>query len=435
MEHIVSAVTPGSIAEEMEIEPGDVLVSVNGQEPEDVFDYRYLMNEEEVLVVIRKPDGEEWELEIEKEYEDDLGMEFENGLMDDYRSCRNKCMFCFIDQLPKGMRDTLYFKDDDSRLSFLQGNYVTLTNLKDKDVERIIRFKLAPINISVQTTNPELRVKMMNNKHAGEALGYLKQLADAGIAMNCQLVLCPGLNDGAELVRSMKDLSALYPAVQSVACVPVGLTKYRSGLYELRPFTTDEAKAVVDQINQFGDLFEKQHGTRLFYPADEFFLKAKEPLPEYSYFGEYNQLENGVGMMTLLQHEFFSALEGLEESDQSVSVSIATGVAAYTFICGLVDELQKKWHNLVCRVYTIKNEFFGENITVSGLVTGSDLIAQLKGKELGDRLLFPSAMLRKEQDMFLDDVTPQTVELELGLPVYHLPNDGYELLHAIIGRE
>lgn len=435
MSVVISAVQPKSCADKINLKAGDVLLTINGQEINDVLDYQFYATDRKLIVAYRDQNGKTHLAKVKKGEYDDFGVECATYLMDKQRSCRNKCVFCFIDQLPKGLRESLYFKDDDTRLSFLFGNYITLTNISQHEIDRIIKMKISPVNISVHTTNPELRVKMMNNKHAGEALGYLKQLADAGIAMNCQLVLCPGLNDGAELVRSMKDLSALYPAVQSVACVPVGLTKYRSGLYELRPFTTDEAKAVVDQINQFGDLFEKQHGTRLFYPADEFFLKAKEPLPEYSYFGEYNQLENGVGMMTLLQHEFFSALEGLEESDQSVSVSIATGVAAYTFICGLVDELQKKWHNLVCRVYTIKNEFFGENITVSGLVTGSDLIAQLKGKELGDRLLFPSAMLRKEQDMFLDDVTPQTVELELGLPVYHLPNDGYELLHAIIGRE
>ena len=303
MEHIISAVTPGSIAEEMEIEPGDVLVSVNGQEPEDVFDYRYLMNEEEVLVVIRKPDGEEWELEIEKEYEDDLGMEFENGLMDDYRSCRNKCMFCFIDQLPKGMRDTLYFKDDDSRLSFLQGNYLTLTNMSEHDLEKIIYYKLSPINISFQATNPELRCKMLHNRFAGDVMDKVRRLKEAGIMMNGQIVLCRGVNDGEELDRSIRDLVTLMPELQSVSVVPVGLTRYRDGLYPLEPFTKEDACKVLDLIHSWQEKLLKEYGTHFIHAGDEWYILAERPMPEETTYDGYLQLENGVGMVRLLKEE------------------------------------------------------------------------------------------------------------------------------------
>lgn len=432
---LISGTLPGSPAEKARIHAGDRLLAINGQEINDILDYQFYATDERLLLELEKPDGKRKKCRIKKEEYEELGVCCETYLMDKQRHCRNKCVFCFIDQLPRGLRETLYFKDDDARLSFLFGNYITLTNISQQEIDRIIKMKISPVNISVHTTSPELRVRMMNNKNAGEALKYVYQLAEAGIALNCQLVLCPGWNDGEELKRSLADLSALYPAVQSIACVPVGLTKYREGLCQLRGFTKEEARAVIDTINSYGDRFEREQGARLVYPGDEFFLKAGLPLPAHEYYGEYLQLENGVGMMTLLRHEFLEALAGLEESDRRIELSLATGVAAYDFICELVDELKKKWHNLTCNIYAIKNDFFGENITVSGLVTGRDLIAQLKGKALGDRLLIPAAMLRQEGDLFLDDTTPSEVEQALGIPVEPLPNDGYALLAALTGQK
>ena len=426
----VSSIEPHSPADKAKLRVGDILLTINGQDIEDVLDYQFYATDRKLILGMER-DGKAFTVKVKKAEYQELGIACETYLMDKQRHCRNKCVFCFIDQLPKGLRETLYFKDDDTRLSFLFGNYITLTNIGQHEIDRIVKMRISPVNISVHTTNPELRVKMMHNKDAGDALRYINQLADAGISMNCQLVLCPGINDGEELRRSIEDLGRLYPAVQSVACVPVGLSKYREGLYPLRPFSKDEAKAVVDLVNEYGDRYEKEYGTRLFYPADEFFLKSETPLTDYSYFGEYNQLENGVGMMTLFEHEFRSALEELPHSDQSDTVSIATGMASYEFIGKLVDELKKKWHNLNCNVYPIKNEFLGENITVSGLVTGGDLIAQLKGKELGNRLFFPATMLRREGDMFLDDMTPSDVERELGVQAIPIQIDGYALVEAL----
>ena len=426
----ISSIEPHSPADKAKLRVGDILLTINGQDIEDVLDYQFYATDRKLILGMER-DGKAFTVKVKKAEYQELGIACETYLMDKQRHCRNKCVFCFIDQLPKGLRETLYFKDDDTRLSFLFGNYITLTNIGQHEIDRIIKMRISPVNISVHTTNPELRVKMMHNKDAGDALRYINQLADAGISMNCQLVLCPGINDGEELRRSIEDLGRLYPAVQSVACVPVGLSKYREGLYPLRPFSKDEAKAVIDLVNEYGDRYEKEYGTRLFYPADEFFLKSETPLPDYSYFGEYNQLENGVGMMTLFEHEFRSALEKLPHSDQSDTVSIATGMASYEFIGKLVDELKKKWHNLNCNVYPIKNEFLGENITVSGLVTGRDLIAQLKGKELGNRLFFPATMLRREGDVFLDDMTPSDVERELGVQAIPIQIDGYALVEAL----
>ncbi len=432
---LISGVEPGSHAEKARIDAGDKLLTINGQEINDVLDYQFYATDKKLVLELEKPDGKRRKCRIKKEEYEELGVCCETYLMDKQRHCRNKCVFCFIDQLPKGLRESLYFKDDDARLSFLFGNYITLTNISQHEIDRIIKMKISPVNISVHTTNPELRVKMMNNKNAGEALKYVYQLAQARIAINCQLVLCPGWNDGEELKRSLADLSGLYPAVQSVACVPVGLTKYREGLCQLRGFTPEEARAVMDTINTYGDRLEEEHGTRLVYPADEFLLKAGLALPPYDYYGDYAQLENGVGMMALLRHEFLEALDRLEESDRQQELCLATGMASYNFIRELVDELKKKWHNLTCNIYAVKNEFFGENITVSGLVTGQDLIAQLKGRTLGEKLLIPSAMLRQEGDLFLDDTTPSEVEQALGVRVQPLPNDGYALLSALTGQK
>ena len=434
MEHIVSAVTPGSIAEELEIEPGDVLVSVNGQEPEDVFDYRYLMNEEEVLVVIRKPDGEEWELEIEKEYEDDLGMEFENGLMDDYRSCRNKCMFCFIDQLPKGMRDTLYFKDDDSRLSFLQGNYLTLTNMSEHDLEKIIYYKLSPINISFQTTNPELRCKMLHNRFAGDIMDKVRRLKEAGIVMNGQIVLCRGVNDGAELDRSIRDLVSLMPELQSVSVVPVGLTRYRDGLYPLEPFTKEDACNVLDLIHGWQEKLVKKYGTHFIHAGDEWYILAERPMPDEMTYDGYLQLENGVGMVRLLEEEVHARLEELPGDERKRKVTIATGELAAPYLRGHVASIREKYPNVDVQVITVKNEFFGGKITVAGLLTGQDLVNQLKGKDLGEELLLTTNMLKSDEPVFLDDMTVEQLQTALQIKVSIVESSGNDFVNCILNE-
>ncbi len=434
MEHIVSAVTPGSIAEELEIEPGDVLVSVNGQEPEDVFDYRYLMNEEEVLVVIRKPDGEEWELEIEKEYEDDLGMEFENGLMDDYRSCRNKCMFCFIDQLPKGMRDTLYFKDDDSRLSFLQGNYLTLTNMNEHDLEKIIYYKLSPINISFQATNPELRCKMLHNRFAGDIMDKVRRLKEAGIIMNGQIVLCRGVNDGEELDRSIRDLVSLMPELQSVSVVPVGLTRYRDGLYPLEPFTKEDACKVLDLIHSWQEKLMKEHGTHFIHAGDEWYILAERPMPDEMTYDGYLQLENGVGMVRLLKEEVETCLANLPGDDRKRKVTIATGELAAPYLREHVASIRKKYPNVDVQVITVKNEFFGGKITVAGLLTGQDLVNQLKGKDLGEELLLTTNMLKSDEPVFLDDMTVEQLQTALQIKVSIVESSGNDFVNCILNE-
>lgn len=434
MEHIVSAVTPGSIAEEMEIEPGDVLVSVNGQEPEDVFDYRYLMNEEEVLIVIRKPDGEEWELEIEKEYEDDLGMEFENGLMDDYRSCRNKCMFCFIDQLPKGMRDTLYFKDDDSRLSFLQGNYLTLTNMSEHDLEKIIYYKLSPINISFQATNPELRCKMLHNRFAGDVMDKVRRLKEAGIMMNGQIVLCRGVNDGEELDRSIRDLVTLMPELQSVSVVPVGLTRYRDGLYPLEPFTKEDACKVLDLIHSWQEKLLKEYGTHFIHAGDEWYILAERPMPEETTYDGYLQLENGVGMVRLLKEEVDAYLKRLPGDDRKRRVTIATGELAAPYLREHVASIRGKYPNVEVQVITVKNEFFGGKITVAGLLTGQDLVKQLKGKDLGEELLLSINMLKSDEPIFLDDMTVEQLQTALQIKVSIVESSGNDFVNCILNE-
>ena len=432
MEHIISSVAPGSIAQEMGIEPGDRLLEVNGKSPEDVFDYRYLMNEEEILVLIRKANGEEWELEIEKEYEDDLGIEFENGLMDDYRSCRNKCIFCFIDQLPKGMRSTLYFKDDDSRLSFLQGNYLTLTNMSEHDIDRIIQYKLSPINISFQTMNPELRCKMLHNRFAGEIFDKVKRLKDAGIIMNGQIVLCRGVNDGAELERSIRELTAYMPQLESVSVVPVGLTRYRDGLYPLEPFTKEDACEVLDLIHGWQEKLYKEWGNHFIHAGDEWYILAERPIPEEKTYDGYLQLENGVGMVRLLEEEVAQTLAGMAGDNRKIHRTIATGELAAPFLRKHVDAVQKKYPNVDIQVLAIKNEFFGGKITVAGLITGTDLISQLKGKDLGDRLLLTNHMLKSGEPVFLDDVTVDDVQNALQIKVSIVESSGADFVSSLI---
>ncbi|MDD6305525.1 MAG: DUF512 domain-containing protein [Clostridiales bacterium] len=437
-QHVIDRIEPGSIAEEMEIEPGDILLSINGKEIEDVFDYHYLINDDYLEVLIQKPDGEQWELEIEKDYQEDLGIEFENGLMDDYKSCHNKCIFCFIDQMPKGMRETLYFKDDDSRLSFLQGNYVTLTNMKEKDLQRIIDYKLAPINISVQTTNPELRCKMLNNRFAGDALKKIDLLYEAGIEMNGQIVLCKGVNDGEELERSIRDLTKYLPYMESVSVVPVGLSKYREGLYPLEPFTKEDAIKVLETIHKWQKVCMDSHGTHFIHASDEWYLLAERELPQEENYDGYIQLENGVGMIRLLLDEFRAALkelliEGAEDvSKENHRRSIATGYLAAPFVKQLAKECMERFPNYDIRVYPIRNDFFGDRITVSGLLTGQDLEAQLKTQELGEKLLLPCNLLRSGEEVFLDDMTLDELKTALQVEIDIVKSSGQDLLEAML---
>ena len=429
--HVIASVEPGSIAEELELEAGDILLEINGNKIEDVFDYHYLMNEEYVEILVRKANGEEWELEIEKEFEEDLGVSFENGMMDDYRHCTNKCIFCFIDQMPPGMRETLYFKDDDTRLSFLQGNYVTLTNLKEKDVEKIIKYKLSPINISFQTTNPELRCKMLHNRFAGESLKIVDRLVEAGITINGQIVLCKNWNDGEELERSMRDLYQYLPALQSVSVVPVGLSKFRAGLEPLEPFTKEDAKKVIAQVERWQKKAVEEFGLHFIHASDEWYLLAEEELPKEESYDGYLQLENGVGMLRLLQTEFHDALEEVCGDSVKRKISIATGKLAAPFICRLMEDLTMKYPETEVLVYDITNEFFGEKITVAGLITGQDLKKQLKGQDLGEKLLLPCHMLRSGEEVFLDDVTVSELSEYLQIPIEIVDSDGAVLLHHV----
>ena len=433
-EHVVKEVLPGSIAEEMGIEPGDKLLSINDAVIEDVFDYHYYVNDEEIVLLIQKSDGEEWELEIEKDYEEDLGLVFEQGLMDEYRSCRNKCIFCFIDQMPKGMRDTLYFKDDDSRLSFLQGNYITLTNMSDHDIDRIVKYHLEPINISFQTTNPELRCKMLHNRFAGDALKKVEKLYEGGIQMNGQIVLCKGVNDGEELERSIRDLSKYLPLLQSVSVVPVGLTRFRDGLYPLEPFTKEDAQEVLAIIEKWQKVFYEEYGLHFIHAGDEWYIKAEREMPEEEQYDGYLQLENGVGMIRLLQNEFAEAYEEMVGDDRAVEVSLATGAAAYDYLKSIIVKLQLKYPNVKIHLYQIQNNFFGEKITVAGLITGQDLMKQLKGKELGQRLLLPCNMLRDGEEVFLDDTTLTEVKESLQEEVCVVKSSGRDLIEAILNH-
>ena len=433
-EHVISRIEPGSIAEELELEPGDVLVSVNGQPVQDVFDYQYLTNEEYLEILVRKPDGEEWELEIEKEFEEDLGIEFENGLMDDYRSCRNKCIFCFIDQLPKGMRETLYFKDDDSRLSFLQGNYVTLTNMSDEDIERVIRYHLEPINISFQTMNPQLRCKMLNNRFAGEALEKAKRFYDAGITMNGQIVLCKGVNDGEELEYSIRELSRFLPYLQSVSVVPVGLTRHREGLYPLEPFTKEDAQQVLALIHSWQERLLKEQGTHFIHAGDEWYLLAEQEIPEEETYDGYLQLENGVGMVRLLENEVGEELELLPGDARERTVTIATGKLAASLLSRLTEQIMQKFPRVKVQVIPIENRFFGERITVAGLLTGQDLQNQLSGRILGEELLLTEHMLRDGEVVFLDDMTVDELSGALQVPITIVKSDGKAFLQAVLGE-
>lgn len=428
----ITGITPGSPAERAKIQSGDVLISINKNAITDVLDYRFYMTDTHLDLLLHNEAKEVRTVSLRKGEYDDLGLEFETYLMDKQMGCHNKCIFCFVDQTPKGMRPSLYFKDDDTRMSFLFGNYTTLTNLKDGDIERIIKMHISPINISVHTTNPDLRVEMMGNRYAGEKLRYIKMLTDNGIKVNSQLVLCPGINDGEELERSIRDLSALCPNLQSIAVVPVGLTKHREGLYPLRCFTAEEAKQVVETTERWGDLLAQNNESRIVYASDEFYLLAGLPIPEPEFYGDFDQLDNGVGLMALLEQEFNSALLQAGEFNEEKQITIATGELAYPMLCRFAQKIMDRFPTVKVGVEKIVNDFFGHTVTVAGLVTGQDLIAQLKGKDLGAELLIPSTMLRHEQDRFLDDVTREEVEEALSVTLTTTENDGFDLLEKIL---
>lgn len=439
--HRIAGINPGSIAQEMGIEVGDRLLEINGEPVEDVFDYQYLTEEEYIEVLIAKPSGEEWLLEIDKEYDEDLGVVFENGLMDEYRSCSNKCIFCFIDQMPKGMRETLYFKDDDSRLSFLQGNYVTLTNMSERDVERIIKYRLSPINISFQTTNPQLRCRMLNNRFAGEALKKVDRFYEAGIEMNGQIVLCKGFNDGEELDRSIRDLSAYLPHLRSVSVVPVGLSKYREGLEPLEPFDREDAKKVLEQIHRWQEKLYPECGLHFVHASDEWYILAEEELPPEENYDGYLQLENGVGMLRLMMEEFEDAMRGLEEEGEGGGritqgeYSSVTGQISYPYIKRMADRIMKRFPDIRIHVYPIRNDFFGERITVTGLLTGQDILAQLKGKVLGEILYLPENVLRSGERVLLDDVTVEDISGTLQVRTDIVKSSGYDFVNAFVRKK
>lgn len=427
----IKSVVSGSYADKKGIRAGEKLISVNSHPIRDILDYRFYICERSVTLTL-----DTREITIKKDEYDDIGLEFETFLMDKQESCRNKCIFCFIDQNPHGMRESIYFKDDDTRLAFLFGNYVTLTNVPDSELERLIKMHISPVNVSVQATNPELRQMMLNNRFAGRVMEQMKLLADGGIDLNAQIVLCKGVNDGKELERSLNDLEELVPALKSVSVVPVGLTKYRKGLYPLEPFTPEECRRVVETVERIGDELLKKHGTRLVFPSDEFYIRAGLPIPPADFYEGYPQLENGVGMIASIcediDAEIDFTLDGGLDTGVSRRVSVATGKASYKTIAEQVEKICKIWYNIDCRVYEIRNDFYGENVTVSGLLTGQDIIAQLKGKALGDTLLIPRNALRHEGDCFLDGVSVEEMEKELGVKV--LPTaEGTDFLHGIIG--
>ncbi len=474
--HIIHSIAKASIAEEMGIASGDSLLEIDGHVPEDIFDYRFMIQNEYIELLIEKADGEQWLLEIDKEETEDLGLGFADGLMDEYRSCSNKCIFCFVDQMPKGMRGTLYFKDDDARLSFLQGNYVTLTNMSDQDVDRIIRYRLSPINISFHTTNPELRCRMLHNRFAGEALKKVDKLYQAGITMNGQIVLCKGINDGPELERSIRELTAYLPCLESVSVVPVGLTRYREGLYPLEPFLPADAEKVLKTIHGWQEQLFKERDTHFIHGGDEWYLLAGQELPTAESYDGYPQLANGVGMMRLLVDEFAEALDELAEtlsasakrprlSDHKpplpesesplpeskthlpenkpplpankphlspVTLSIATGELAYPYLKQMMEQLMQEIVGLHVYVYPITNHFFGERITVSGLLTGRDIISQLKGRELGERLLLPQNILRDAEAVFLDDCSLLQMEKALQVPIDIVKSSGRDVIEAVL---
>ncbi len=416
------------------VKVGDELISVSGHEIRDVLDYKYHTYEKKLNLTLKR--GEDTvNVSVQKHEGEDLGLEFETYIMDKARSCANNCIFCFIDQLPKGMRDTLYFKDDDLRLSFLLGNYITLTNLGTRDIERIIDMRISPINISVHVTDASMREKMLGNRRAGNCYELMKRFAENRITMNCQIVCCPGYNDGEMLIKSLYDLKALFPAVASVSIVPVGLTAHREGLCPLAPVDEDKAREIIKTVNSVGDECMAEYGTRVFYCGDELYIKAGLPIPDHDHYEDFPQIENGVGMMASFEEEVRLAVEDLTENDEVIEFSVATGTSAAPFIERMLDLLRSKCHNIIYNVYPIENRFFGGGVNVSGLLTGTDLISTLKGKKLGDRLLITKSMLRAGEDVFLDDLTVADVEQELAVTVLAVENDGGTFVDTVLCRD
>lgn len=438
---LIKSVESGSVAGEAGIEPGDILLSINDQRIGDIFDYRFLATEEYLTVQIEKKSGEVWDIEVEKEQYEDLGMDFEDSLMDESQSCTNKCIFCFIDQLPPGMRKTMYFKDDDSRLSFLTGNYVTLTNMKDTELDRIIKYRMSPINVSVHTSNPDLRKIMLGNRFAGDVIDKIKRLVDGGITINTQIVLCRGINDGEELDRTISELSEFYPGMASISVVPVGITKWRQGLLQLKPFEALTSGVVLEQIMAWQKRLLGKFGSRMVYPADEFYIMAGRELPHYMEYEDFPQIENGVGLVALLKHEFYEALQEFDEkryTEGSVDglerhVSIATGMSVFKYIKEMAQELEKRYNKLRVSVYPIKNCFFGENVTVTGLLTGRDIAEQLKDADKGSGLFISRSMMKADEDIFLDDYSVEILEGELDTKVTIVENNGEDFIIKLLG--
>lgn len=431
----ITSVEPGSPARRARIHKGDTLISINGNAITDVLDYRFYMTDEHLEILLCDQEKKLRTVVVEKDEYDDLGLEFETYLMDWQMGCKNACIFCFVDQTPPGMRKSLYFKDDDTRMSFLFGNYTTLTNLKEGDIQRIIKMHISPINISIQTMNPALRVQMMKNPFAGESLKFVRMLTEGGIKINTQIVLCPGYNDGEQLEYSLSELAKLGPNVQSIAVVPVGLTRYREKLTPLRGFFPQEAVEVVKTMERWGEYFCKEYGTRTAYASDEFYILAGKDFPPYEFYEDFAQLENGVGMMTLMQHDFAQALKEaqLEQSPAAHRCTIATGQLAYPMMQDFAERVQQAFPQVQVQAKKIRNDFWGPTITVAGLITGQDLLAQLEGLNLGSELLIPANMLRHEQDRFLDDLTLEQVQETLGVPVLPVENDAFELLARMLG--
>lgn len=424
-----------SPADKAGIQPGDFLISMNGHDIIDVLDFRFYQVNSKIDILLKKVDGTERNFNIRKGEYEELGIIFDTYLMDKEKNCKNKCIFCFIDQLPKGMRKSLYFKDDDSRLSFLFGNYITLTNLSDHEIDRIISMHISPINVSVHTTNKDLRIRMMRNPKAGNSLGILNRLVENGIKINCQLVMCRGINDGKELENTLNDLKNLGDSVECISVVPVGITKFRDDLYPLQSYDQESSKEIIDIVTKFQQRFFNKYGRKVVFAADEFYLKAKEPLPTAEFYEDFDQLENGVGMLSLMKQEFKDALNEVGNIDIKKDITLACGVAAYDTFCELSNELHNKFPNINLRVVKVVNDFFGHEITVSGLITGTDLIKTLKKEGVDKDLFITSSMLNHDGTMFLDNMTIEDIEKELNTKITAIDNDGYLIMDHIMTKK